>query len=93
MTVGMGEHAGTGSRGPHVMTMAHCARLRALDFVVMRGQEVVAGPPRSTIRTLDAIHLASALVARSTIPGLELLSLDDRIRKTARRLGLRLRPA
>ena len=69
---------------------AHWHILRIGPDIVERARQPFPGDP---IRTLDAIHLASALVARSTIPGLELLSLDDRIRKTARRLGLRLRPA
>jgi predicted nucleic acid-binding protein len=68
---------------------AHWHVLRIGPDIVERARQPFRGDP---IRTLDAIHLASALVARSTIPGLELLSLDDRIRKTARRLGLRLRP-
>lgn len=68
---------------------AHWHVLRIGPDIVERARQPFPGDP---IRTLDAIHLASALVARSTIPGLELLSLDDRIRKTARRLGLRLRP-
>jgi hypothetical protein len=41
---------------------------------------------------LDAIHLASALVARSTAAGLELLGLDVRIRASARQLGFRVLP-
>ena len=49
--------------------------------------------PAEPVRTLDAIHLASALTARSAIAGLELLSLDDRIRSVARRLGMQLQPA
>lgn len=68
---------------------AHWHVLRIGPEIVERARKPFPGDP---IRTLDAIHLASALVARSTIPGLELLSLDDRIRKTARRLGLRVRP-
>ena len=44
------------------------------------------------IRTLDAIPLATVLVARSAVAGLELLSLDGRIRKAAKRLGLQLLP-
>jgi hypothetical protein len=35
-------------------------------------------------RTLDAIRLASALVARTAIAGLMLLSLDDRVRKAGK---------
>jgi len=48
--------------------------------------------PREPIRTLDALHLSSALVARSALPGLDLLSLDERIRENAMALGFRARP-
>ena len=48
--------------------------------------------PQEPIRTLDALHLSSALVARSALPGLELLSLDERIRDNARALGFKTRP-
>jgi predicted nucleic acid-binding protein len=48
--------------------------------------------PVEPVRTLDAIHLASALAVRSTIPGVELLSLDDRIRRAGEQLGFRLQP-
>jgi hypothetical protein len=37
--------------------------------------------------------LASALVAGPAIPGLALLSLDDRVRRCGRRLGFELLPA
>lgn len=49
--------------------------------------------PAEPIRTLDALHLASALVARAAIPGLALLTLDGRIRRVARQLGLALLPS
>jgi predicted nucleic acid-binding protein len=48
--------------------------------------------PVETIRALDAIHLASALVARAATPFLEILTLDDRIREVARDLGLKIQP-
>lgn len=48
--------------------------------------------PAEPVRTLDAIHLASALAIRSAVPGIELLSLDDRIRQSGRQLGFRLQP-
>jgi predicted nucleic acid-binding protein len=48
--------------------------------------------PLEPLRTLDALHLASALSARSELPGLEVLSLDDRVRANARALGLPVRP-
>jgi predicted nucleic acid-binding protein len=49
--------------------------------------------PAEPIRTLDAIHLASALAARSGVAGVELLSLDARIRRAGEQLGFRLQPA
>lgn len=49
--------------------------------------------PAEPVRTLDAIHLASALAVRSTVPSVELLSLDDRIRRAGEQLGFRLQPS
>jgi predicted nucleic acid-binding protein len=46
--------------------------------------------PLEPIRTLDALHLASALVARGSVPGLVLLTLDERIRNVGRRLGFQI---
>jgi hypothetical protein len=63
--------------------------LRIGPEIVERARQPFPGEP---IRTLDAIHLASAVVARSAVAGLELLSLEDRIRKAGRRVGLRVRP-
>jgi len=48
--------------------------------------------PAEPIRTLDAIHLASALTARAALAGLALLSLDDRVRSAGRKLGFELLP-
>jgi predicted nucleic acid-binding protein len=48
--------------------------------------------PAEPVRTLDALHLASALIARGTAPEFALLSLDDRIRRNGRALGLALAP-
>lgn len=48
--------------------------------------------PSEPIRTLDAIHVASALTARKGLPDLAVLSLDDRVRKAAGRLGFPLVP-
>jgi predicted nucleic acid-binding protein len=69
---------------------SHWHVLRISPPVVERARQPCPGDP---LRTLDAIHLASALVARSAVPGIDVLSLDDRIRKTARTLGLRIHPA
>jgi predicted nucleic acid-binding protein len=48
--------------------------------------------PREPIGTLDAIHLATAVVARSLVPGIALLSLDERIRASGREMGFTLLP-
>jgi predicted nucleic acid-binding protein len=77
-------------RRAHLMTAASRWHvLRISPEIVERARQPFPGEP---IRTLDAIHLASALVARGTIPGLALLSLDERIRRAAWPLGVRVRP-
>jgi predicted nucleic acid-binding protein len=77
-------------RRAHLTTAAsHWHLLRIGAEIVDRARQPFPGEP---IRTLDAIHLASAIVARSVVAGLELLSLDDRVRKAAKRLGLGVRP-
>jgi predicted nucleic acid-binding protein len=48
--------------------------------------------PPEPIRTLDAIHLATALLARSLVPGTRLLSLDQRIRSSGKELGFEVVP-
>jgi predicted nucleic acid-binding protein len=68
---------------------AHWHLLRIGPEVVHRARQPFPGEP---IRTLDAMHLASALVTRSAVAGLDLLSLDDRIRSAARKLGLKVLP-
>ncbi len=48
--------------------------------------------PGEPIRTLDALHLASALAARAAVPGLGVLSLDATIRRTSADLGFEVLP-
>lgn len=48
--------------------------------------------PAEPIRTLDAIHLATAVLARSLVPDLAVLSLDERIRRSAEQMGFRVLP-
>lgn len=68
----------------------HWHVLRISPEIIDRARQPFPGEP---IRTLDALHLASALLARSAVTDLELLSLDERIRASAGRLGLPVRPA
>ena len=55
--------------------------------------ERARGPfPQEPIRSLDALHLASALDTVALIPETSLLSLDDRVRRCGRALGIRILP-
>jgi hypothetical protein len=49
--------------------------------------------PSEPIRTLDAIHLASAITAREALGELVVLSLDTVVRTNARALGFEVLPA
>ena len=75
---------------------ARLAEAAAYWHILRLGPEIVDRArrpfPAEPIRTLDALHLAAALVARSAVAGLEILSLDARIRRSARLLGFRLQP-
>jgi len=68
---------------------AHWNLLRIGDEVVERARRPFPAEP---LRALDAIHLASALMAAASMPGLVLLTFDRRIRRAARQLGLSLAP-
>ena len=48
--------------------------------------------PREPVRTLDALHLASVLDARTSLTEIAMLSLDDRIRGNAQDLGFQVVP-
>ena len=68
---------------------AHWHLLRIDGEVVERARRPFPGEP---LRALDAVHLASAVIAAADVPGLGLLSFDRRFRRTARQLGLTLVP-
>lgn len=48
--------------------------------------------PREPVRTLDAIHLSTALLARGLVAEISLLSLDDRVRGNGVALGFDVTP-
>jgi len=77
-------------RGLLIATAAHWHLLRLDAEVIERARRPFPSEP---IRTLDALHLASALAARSAIPGLVMLCLDERMRTAGRELGFTVRPA
>jgi predicted nucleic acid-binding protein len=84
------SEADAADRRAHLNTAAaHWHVLRIAPEIIDRAPLPFPDEP---IRTLDALHLASALAARAAAAGIELLSLDDRIRAVGRRLGFRLQP-
>jgi predicted nucleic acid-binding protein len=70
-------------------TLEHWILFRLEEEIVERASRAF---PLEPIRTLDAIHLATALLAQSLVPDLALLSLDDRVRENGARMGFRLLP-
>jgi predicted nucleic acid-binding protein len=72
-----------------IAAAAHWQVLRIAGEIVDRARQPFPGDP---IRTLDAIHLASLLVARSAVVGLRLLSLDERVSQAAQGLGIAVEP-
>jgi hypothetical protein len=48
--------------------------------------------PAEPLRTLDAIHMATAALAHSLVPELAVLSLDRRVRASAHQLGFATAP-
>jgi predicted nucleic acid-binding protein len=71
-------------------TAAHWHLLRVDRDVVERTRRPFPGEP---LRTLDALHVASAIVARQALPGLAVLSLDQKVRESAAGLGFKVFPA
>jgi predicted nucleic acid-binding protein len=77
-------------RGLLIATSAHWHLLRLDAEVIERARRPFPAEP---IRTLDSLHLASALAARAALPDLVLLTLDERMRTAGRGLGFTVRPA
>lgn len=69
---------------------AHWVLLRISPAIVERARKPFPGDP---VRSLDALHLASALAAAEASDDLAVLSLDRRVRGSARGLGLGVAPA
>jgi predicted nucleic acid-binding protein len=91
VVLGEVDEAAAADRRAHLnAAAAHWHILRLSAEIVDRARQPFPAEP---IRTLDAIHLASALAARAGVAGVELLSLDERVRRAAQQLGFRLQPA
>jgi predicted nucleic acid-binding protein len=74
-------------RHARLNAVSACWTLLTLDeAIIERARHFTAEP----VRTLDAIHLATALTARKALSEPAMLSLDDRIRKAADRQNAEL---
>lgn len=65
-------------------------RLRLSDDIVERARGSFLEEP---IRSLDALHLASALATVALIPETTILTLDERVRRCGHQFGLTVLPA
>ena len=91
VTLGELDESEAAGRRTSVATAAEHWAVFAIDSeIVERARRAF---PHEPIRTLDAIHLATALAARSAVTDLQLLSLDERMRANAAKLGFDLVPA
>ncbi len=68
----------------------HWHQLQLHEEILDRARRPFPGEP---VRTLDALHLASALVVRAAVPELAVLSLDSSIRGTSANLGFEVFPS
>jgi predicted nucleic acid-binding protein len=81
----------TAAQGADVMAVFAQA---ASTWAILEISEEIArlaegGFPNEPVRTLDAIHLASALYLRQAFPDLVVVTADDRIHANAEGLGFR----
>lgn len=83
------EAEAAGRRAELNAAAAHWVVLRLSAEVIDRARQRL---PREPVRTLDALHLACALVARGATPDVDVLSLDEHIRTNAAALGFDLQP-
>lgn len=68
----------------------HWHLLHLHEEILDRARRPFPGEP---VRTLDALHLASALAVRAAVPDLAVLSLDARLRRASADLGFEVHPA
>lgn len=85
----LSETTSTERRDQLEQTVAHWTLLTIGPEVVERAR---APFPVEPIRTLDAVHLATAITAGAAVSGLTVLSLDGRIRNNATKLGFDVLP-
>ena len=83
------ETTATAIREAFARASARWSILEIARAVLTRAEERF---PVEPVRTLEAIHLASALLLQQTLPTLQMLSTDDRVRSNALGLGFAVLP-
>ena len=76
-------------RGRLIEASTNWYMLRMGPDILQRARKPFHGEP---VRTLDALHLASALIGRTAVPDLQILSLDERVRRSASELEFSVLP-
>lgn len=89
--------------GRRITMSQEASAIRLLDealagwHVMDLTDEIVAAArgtfPREPVRTLDALHLASAIVLQQALGALDVLSFDERVRANAATLQMTVVPA
>ena len=69
---------------------AHWTLFTVAEPVLTRARGPFPGGP---LRTLDALHVATALEARAAVADLTVLALDQRVRRAAGAMGFEVLPA
>ena len=90
--VTLGELAEATAAEVRAVLAQAAARWALLEIFSVVGERAEQAFPVEPIRTLDAIHLASALLLRQSIPDLSVLSTDSRVRDNASELGFEILP-
>ncbi|GMV43531.1 MAG: hypothetical protein AMXMBFR64_52470 [Myxococcales bacterium] len=85
----LAESAAMERHGALGAAAAHWHLLRVGVDTVERARRAF---PKEPVRTLDALHLASALTAQSIFGEVHMLTLDQRVRENARLLGMTCLP-
>jgi predicted nucleic acid-binding protein len=85
------ERAGRNTPAPAADLLATIAQAASTRAILEISEEIARraedGFPNEPVRTLDAIHLASALFLRQSFPDLVVVSADERIQANAILLG------
>ena len=88
--IGQLDEAAATEIGTVVATASAYWTLCAIDAAIVESAR--RRFPREPVRSLDAIHIATALFVRSMAPDVQVLSFDERVRSNSHALGFDVLP-